>query len=446
MKLFGNKVFLLLIIAIAVRIFFSIRCDLRTFPDSKLYFETGRQLVTGDYSDYNGKRAPVYPLLIAATGFNREVTVFFQVAMGVGISLLLYLIFSKLTGSSMAGFLAGLVHALNPAMIGYEFTLCSETTCAFFLILSIFLLFRFIAQKRIPSAGELIILGIASGLCLLTRPMYQFFPVFLTAALIFYLSRRKMAVWKVVLFIVPVMITTIPWGIFQYKRIGQFVITPDIGYAIMYHTVRFIEEAPDEYDDIKQVLIKHREHKIRAGAKSYDSCLEASRVELQELTGLPYAELSRKLAWISIKTITEEPILYLRGVVRAFFRFFKPFWPGHLYGVRPAVMEGGWLLRSVIATYAAFFLFSLAILLFLPVLTIISPSWRKAFRWHFNTVFFYSLLLVTAGFPAFLTFSDNARFHASIEPVILGFAISIFFTAWRKGLLNLYTLLRQARK
>lgn len=132
MKLFKNKVFLLLIIAIAARILFSIRCDLRTFPDSKGYFETGRQLVTGDYSGYNGKRAPVYPLLIASTGFNREATVFFQTAMGVGISLLLYLIFSKLTSSSMAGFLAGLVHALNPAMIGYEFTLCSETTCAFF--------------------------------------------------------------------------------------------------------------------------------------------------------------------------------------------------------------------------------------------------------------------------------------------------------------------------
>jgi len=445
MKLFRSKLFLLLIIAISARILFSIQCDLRTFPDSKGYFETGRQLVTGDYSDYNGKRAPVYPLLIAATGFNREVTVLFQASMGVGISLLLYLIFSRLTNSSMAGFLAGLVHALNPAMISYEFTLSSETTCTFFLIFSIFLLFRFTAENRKPSSGELFALGMASCLCMLTRPMYQFFPVFLTAALIFYLSRRKMAVWKVAMFVAPVMMLTIPWGVFQYKRIGQFVVTPDIGYAIMYHTVRFIEVAPDEYNDLKQVFIKHREDKLRTGAKSYDSCLEASRVELQERTSLSYADLSRKLAWISFRAITKEPILYLRGVVRAFVRFFKPFWPGRLFGVRPAVMEGGWLLRSVVAAYAAFFLLSLAILLSLPVLTITSPRWRKVFRWNFNTVFFYSLVLVTAAFPAFLTLSDNARYHACLEPYILGFAITTFYIAWQKGLFNLNFVIRRPR-
>jgi len=109
-------------------------------------------------------------------------------------------------------------------------------------------------------------------------------------------------------------------------------------------------------------------------------------------------------------------------------------------------MEGGWLLRSVVATYAAFFLFSLAILICLPVLTITSPLWGKVFRWNFNTVFFYSLVLVTAAFPAFLTFSDNARYHASIEPFILSFAVAIFFTAWQKGLLNLNVVIRRKRK
>lgn len=439
MRIFHHKLFWLLAIAVTARILFAVVSDYKTFPDSAWYFETGRQFLSGDYSEYSGKRAPLYPLLLAANGFDPGRAIFLQTAMGVVTTLLVFLIFRRLTGSATAGFLAGLVPALNPAQIDYEFTLGTEALCTLFIILSVYLLFRFTTGRRLPGWGELALVGAVSSLSTLTRPQYVIHPAFMALMLLVYLVWQRHSLRAILprlgMFILPVLLLVVPWGLFQKAHIGQFVVSPDIGYAIMDHAVLFMEQAPAEYREITEVLIRHRDQHLRDKGEAY-GCIEAARPELEQLTGLPYAELSRKLAVVAFATIAREPLTYLWNSTRAFIRFFKPFWPGQLWGVRPAVTDGGWLLRSVVTLYTLAYFAGLAVLFTLPILTLISRAWARAFPWRFEPVFLYALVLVTAGFQSFITLSENARFHATIEPLLLAFAAMVLLTAWRQGLLR----------
>ncbi|HUU29516.1 MAG TPA: hypothetical protein VM123_17065 [archaeon] len=432
-----NKVFWLIVISIAVRLAFGCMYPIKRFPDTAGYFQTGRQLVSGDYNGYTGKRPPVYPLLVAAAGFNRHALVWIQAAMGMGISVLLYLIFSRLVKSETVGFLLGLTYAFNPSQLMFEFSLSSETTCTFFLTLLLYLFFRFTARKVSPSRLDLLFLGLVCSICVLTRAQFQTLPVFFALFLAYYLKAKLgESIWKAAVFLVPVAVLAGSWSGFQYRRIGQFTVSPDLGYGIMNHTIKFIEFAPERYESIKQVLIRHREYKIQTKGEAYGS-VAASLPELLEMTGLTYAGLSRKFAEIAFATIREKPFLYLASVFRGFVRFFKPIWPGRLFGIRPAISQGGTLLKVTAALYAFILLACTFTFFVFPILVHTIPRWRESFGWTFEITFIYVLVFGTALIQALVEFGENARYKTSVEPLIICMAVWIIiklFIPAKKGI------------
>ena len=53
------------------------------YPDSQSYIELGTYLYNLDLLDYSGGRTPGYPVLIAMAAGNLNITVFFQLILGL---------------------------------------------------------------------------------------------------------------------------------------------------------------------------------------------------------------------------------------------------------------------------------------------------------------------------------------------------------------------------
>jgi len=425
MSLIRNKLLFVIIISVSIRLVYGLSYPLRTVPDTAGYFQVGKQLTSGDYREYTGRRTPVYPLFIAAAGFNKKIVAGLQALMGVGIAVLLYLIFSGLTESRTFGFILGLSYALNPSQILFEFTLMTEAVSTFLLILTVYLFFKILAKNEIPNWKEFFVLGLACSLCVLTRPQFQILPVIIFFFAAYHLKITVGArVWKSAVFLIPVIISLGLWVDFQHRRIGRYAVTVDLGADLTNHTVKFIEYAPERYDEIKKVLIKNRNFKLRTKGETYNS-MAASMPELLELTGLSYPELCDKLKEMNLETIGKAPVPYLKSVFKSFAVFFKPTWFGRLFGIRPAVESGGWRLKIIASTYAVFHLCSMMIFLIFPLFKLLAPRLAGFFKWTTEISFIYVLVLITGISQAFVESGENARYKTSVEPLIICLALWI---------------------
>ena len=179
-KFFQKKIFWLLAIAIGVRLFYGMNYPPRSVPDTEGYFRTGEQLVSGDYSDYNGKRPPVYPLLTAVAAYDLSRIVWLQAAMGVVAAVILFRIFSLLAGSETVGFLLALTQALNPSQVLFEFSGVSETTCTLLIVLTVWFTIRMIEMRSTARGINILVSGLLASLVILTRGQYLPLPFLIT--------------------------------------------------------------------------------------------------------------------------------------------------------------------------------------------------------------------------------------------------------------------------
>jgi len=378
----SRKLIVLVVIAISVRLIYGHVYSYRSVPDSTSYFTSAEQFMTGDYSEYTGWRTPIYPLLIAATGFNKSLVILIQAALGVGIATLLYLLFSTLSRSQWVGFVCGLAYALSPTQIFFEFMLMPETVATFLLILGGYFLYK---QKHM-------ITGCICTLLILTRPQYAalLIPI---GIYIIYCKRLNIGV-----LLVPIAIGLIAWMSFQENKIGQFTLTTNLGLGLTNHTIRFIEYAPQEYDTVKEILISNRNKK---------SPVAASLPALMEKTGMIFSEITAHITAMSIRAIIRVPLKYLRSVAVAFISFFRPAWYGRLMGIRTAIAQGGWLLGNIAVVYAVVHVFVMIAFLLLPLYT------RQPIF-----MFIYCFVMMMAIGQAFFEVGENARYSAGVDPLM----------------------------
>lgn len=378
----SRKLIVLVVIAISVRLIYGHVYSYRSVPDSTSYFTSAEQFMTGDYSEYTGMMALGYPLLIAAAGFNKPLIIFIQVALGIGIAVLLYLLFSALSRSQWVGFVCGLAYALNPTQIFFEFMFMSDTAATFLLVLGGYFLFK---EKHLAT-------GFTCMLLILTRPQFVALLIPLVALMVYHNKLRANILFA------PIIVGLTAWMFFQESKIGQFALTSNLGINLTQHTVGFIEHAPEEYDEIKRVLIGNRDKNMP---------VNFSLPALMEKTGMTLPELSACMATMSLKTIIKVPFKYLRSVTGAFVRFFRPAWYGRLMGIRTAVKQGGRFLGNVAATYALVHILVMLAFLFLPLYTRQPPL-----------IFIYILVMAVAIVQAFVANSDNARYSIGVDPLM----------------------------
>ncbi|MGH2620487.1 MAG: hypothetical protein ACRDHG_07945, partial [Anaerolineales bacterium] len=108
-----------------------------SFGDTPSYFRLAAALNEHGLSAYDASRVPGYPAFIALLGQDPKLVWLAQLALGWGISMLLFWLGWATTGKDGAGLLAGLLYNLIPGQVLFEANLLSETLTAFLVILSL---------------------------------------------------------------------------------------------------------------------------------------------------------------------------------------------------------------------------------------------------------------------------------------------------------------------
>jgi len=420
-----KKLIWLILAAVIVRVVFSLLFKPLITPDSSSYLEMARQISSNDFSRYAGFRTPVYPLVLLLFQCNIQAVVFFQMILGLVISLIIYKIFMRIQNREWLGFAAGLSYAANPSQVLFERAVLTETIAAL-LVAGSFLLFITAVDKR-ETILTCIFLGILSSLAALAKPLFQFLPLLFSILLAFYFFRADRRISAAVSRFVPVIIPAIlllgSWSWFNYSKAGYFGISTQMGMGLMNHTGAFIEDAPAEYGMIKEIFIKYRQKRIKETGQSYGA-VHLAKEELMEKTGQNYVELNRTLCRLSFSLIKSNPGAYLKSAAQAFIRFWRPTWYTDQGGIRKILKSGD---KSMVLAVGSFALVhALCMLLFwvFPLVYAVYPGIRKHFTFNFQTVSIYLVVFSTACVQAVLEYSENARYKIPVEPLIVALAVT----------------------
>jgi hypothetical protein len=164
---------LLLLLALTVRMAFHFRSPAFVSKDSQSYFLPGWEIARGEPFEMGQRRTPVYPVFIAgvilAFGEELRALALAQHLIGVGTVGVAYLL-GRLTVGRAAGLIAGLLVAVNGALLIYERYIMSETLFALLVAGSTL---AAVAAVQRPTGRRWLLAGLALGLTILTRPVAQ---------------------------------------------------------------------------------------------------------------------------------------------------------------------------------------------------------------------------------------------------------------------------------
>ena len=294
------------------------------YGDTGSYFRSAAVLARGSLDGYDGTRVPGYPLFVAMMGLDPERVWLGQMALGLGITLLLYLWTLRATGKAGLGALVGGLYNLIPGQFLFEANLLTETLTAFLVILSLFIvhLLKGVARPRV--AGALSVLaGIAAGGAGLVRIL--FYPLVLW--LLPFVWAGGVGSWKArlgrtALVAAPAAILLGGWVAFIDISYGFLSPSTMGGYNLVQHTGVFFEYLPDEYAPLRDTYLKYRDARLAERGDQTNTIWEAIP-ELSEVTGLGFYDLSRELQKASLLLIREHPDLYARNVALGWVNFWK---------------------------------------------------------------------------------------------------------------------------
>ena len=386
------------------------------YGDSGAYFRAAAVLAKGTLRGYDGTRVPGYPAFVAALGLDPTRVWLGQMALGLGITLILY-VWMLRTGRSLilAIVVAGLYN-LIPGQFLFEANLLTETLTTFFILLCIFLvseLGRRSAGK--PAAWLAFAGGLAAGSAGLVRIL--FYPL---AAWLLPFVWTGAGTWKARLvrsawLAAPAAILLGGWVYYIYSSYGFLAPSTMGGYNLVQHTGVFFEYLPDEYAPLRDTYHKYRAAGGAAGGDQTNTIWEAIP-ELTEVTGLGFYDLSREMQRLSLLLIREHPDLYARNVVEGWVAFWKApvYWdPEHVTSPRARSLLSAWSTagRAIcLAANAAY----LALMAALPFPIALVRRLRRDSSWLLAA----GLVAVTSVVQTLTDHGDNPRFLIPLQMVV----------------------------
>ncbi len=397
------------------------------YPDTGTYMRPAQNILAGDFSNYEGRRPPGYPLVLAIAGLSPHRAWALQMLMGLAISVLLFYVAFALTRRPGLAALVGMTYNLNLSQLFFEANLVSETTSTFAITGVVALLL--VSYQRIHDKRRvwpwLLGLGLMAAFATLTRPQFIFLPL-LIATLIAYASHTRTGArfWRsaghVGLAFVTSTVLILGWCGFNYAKVGFFTISTQTGIFLMDHALAFIELAPDRYATIRNIYLRHRDEKLAQTGRhnaSWEGLPEAMAA-----TGLSLPALSNELARMSIEMFVRHPLRYATGVAHAWVDFWAApmYWqPAMLRLPRVSRFVGlAWRLEQPIVRFAS------AVFLGLVAITTLSPAFRRRLRWDLGLTTLTAIVLGTSLVQALAIWSENARYAISVQPLLIVIVIS----------------------
>ncbi|MFH1071131.1 MAG: hypothetical protein V1794_16040 [Candidatus Glassbacteria bacterium] len=430
-----NKLLWVIVISVVVRLIFATVYHYNGYPDTYDYFQVAKE-IHNKFSDDKMEvgnilwpRPPLFPLLINLAGFQAKRIVFYQAVMGVGIAVFLYLIFSRLTGSSMAGMLAGFCYALNPSQMLFEFALISETTGTFLFIGAVFLFFIVLTENSKPKISILIALGFLVSLSTACRSQFKIIIALMAVFLAWRLYRQaRPELLKIIAYIAPIALI---FALLSSNAVSLDGTQPVVGLSMMENLIVYAEQAPDEFKDYREIIIKNREEYLAVDGSAVVHSIALAIPELREKAGGDFTVLSNDCIRMAFAIIRKIPIEYSKIVISNIVDFWKPTWYSRQFGLRAVLAGERKLSKTVAVCHAIVHLAFMLVFLAIPVLYILCPGFRKNAPVRLEILFIYAAVFSANILDSIFSFGEP-RHKTSFEPLIFGAVIWLAFAQYRR--------------
>ncbi len=311
----------LIAISAVVRLLVVLNFRARASWDTPGFVLAAQSIASLDFSRYDGKRTPIYPLLMLLAGMDWDVLRWIQSLLGIGIASMMFAITWHRTRSAAASFVVGLLCSVALPELLFEQIIYSETLCTFWIVLS---LLAYARTSEAAGKWDYALLGISAALAGMTRPMFLFLgPLYFCFMLVRErpLKLQMLHAARLALVLAPTLLLALGWSAVNKHTVNYFGVTTTTGYNLSNHSGAFMELAPPRYSKIADIYLRYRAWQIpRMGSQTMT--IWYAENEIKRTTGLSTAELSKQLTRMSLEMFAEHPMLYLESVARSWVRFW----------------------------------------------------------------------------------------------------------------------------
>lgn len=304
------------VVAALLRLAFLYRVPVILTGDSQSHYLPGYDLAFGNQFEPELRRPPGYALFAAGTivllGEELRSLVFVQHLLGVVTALLTYLL-GRLTFGRAAGLLAGLLVALNGALILSGQSIMTETL---FTALLVATLLGLLVAGRSGHWGWALLAGLGLGAAALTRPVAQALVLLVPLAFLIYTRRPWPIVRGTMLVGLGCALVLVPWMLRNLSEHGTLSAAGGLGRSLIARTIKYDEGFFDESrtaaaGDLKgevREFIRGKRNTIRNSRS-----VRSTQAGLMKEFGMSQAESDRWMRVVALEAIAEHPTYYAVG-------------------------------------------------------------------------------------------------------------------------------------
>ena len=388
------------------------------YADTNSYMRLARVVSRLTLEGYDGTRVPGYPITLALVGMDPERAWLAQMTFGWVISMLLFWVTWRTSGSAVLGVIVGCLYDLIPGQLLFEANLLTETSTTFWIVLSLALLVALGRVRKLTAGiGLALVLGLVASIPGMFRPL--FFP--LTIWLLPFIWSMGGGGWRqrlirIVAYSIGPLLIQGGWLLFIHNSFNMISPTTMGGFSLVQHTGEYFEYLPDEVASIRDTYLYYRDLHVAERGVQTNAIWDAIPA-MSEATGLSFYGLSRELSRLSLQLIREHPGLYLRNVWEGWIGFWKApvYWqPSVLSSSAARALINGLTLAGRIFSIAANALF-----IFLSVLAVVSSRGRTKMRIDRYAVVAAGLIWWTSVVQTLVDHGDNPRFLVPLQMVVI---------------------------
>ena len=292
--------------------------------DSQSYLLPAWDLFTGQGFSPEIRRAPVYPLLIAAVfsslGGSLSALAAVQHLVGLGTVACTYLAANHLFGRFAAA-AASLAVAVSGPLLVYERYVMSEAVFTFLVIASLASLL--ISLSR-PGVAGLVVAGALLALACLTRPLAQALVPLALITILLHLPRWRRALIGGAAFCVGFLLLFAPWSLRMLAEHGSPGASGGLGRSLVARSGKY---APEDFVDWKwlsETYVGREDREARARILLYNKrrAIRSSRSvrsyqdALIDEVGVSAAEADALMRSVGLEAIARRPIEYILDSLR----------------------------------------------------------------------------------------------------------------------------------
>ncbi|RMB60476.1 hypothetical protein EAX61_06545 [Dokdonia sinensis] len=388
------------------------------FGDSDGYIALAQRLSQFDLNGYDGTRTPGFPALLALAGNNLYILTLLQGIFGIITSLLWYDIITKEFNRKRVAFTVAVLLSTLLHVLFYERAILTETLTLFMVSFSLWYLIKYRFFKEGFSWHHAIVCSVLMMITFAVRPMFLILPLFVAVCnLYLHLRKQKLKAFVVSLILLtPTLLAYNYWVQLNKENTGYARMTSFTGITMAQTTLNFVDEAPDEYAELRDIYIRKRDSLTAIDGAVAMSIWQVYG-ELQRKEGITVAQFSQRLTPMNSYLIKNHPDRYLKQVAIAWWDFWGTgmFWDydAFKYTIPKKASIGIWLIIQYPLLIVAKLIF--VVLAFFIILKRIVLK-----RWKLDFMLF--ILLFTLGCSlaqALVVYGSNSRFSFPFLPIIL---------------------------